>query len=239
MRSPLRSRRPSPTRNEATSVSDLLIFDCDGVLVDSEPVANRVLHEQLRGLGLDIDLEESTRTFTGLSMASCVALVERMLGGRIPDGFVSELRRRTTEAFDGELQPVRGIEQLLSVAPAPYCVASSSTHARIRSSLGATGLLTWFRDDAIFSAEDVARGKPAPDLFLHAAARLGHLPASCTVIEDSVPGVTAARAAGMRVYGYAERTPPRLLEAAGATVVTCMMELARILAGRPGTGTTI
>jgi HAD superfamily hydrolase (TIGR01509 family) len=220
-------------------VSQLLIFDCDGVLVDSEPVANRVLHQQLRGLGLDIGLEESTRTFTGLSMTSCVVLVERMLGCRVPDDFVAELRRRTTEAFCGALQPVRGVESLLRRVGTPYCVASSSTHARIRSSLDAAGLLRWFADGVIFSAEDVPRGKPAPDLFLHAARRLGYPPDRCTVIEDSVPGVIAARTAGMRVYGYAERTPSRLLGAAGATVVTCMKELAVILIDRPESGTTI
>lgn len=215
-------------------VDALVIFDCDGVLVDSEPLANRELHDSLRRLGLEITLEHSTRTFTGLSMKSCVALVESMLGAPVPDDFVPELRRRTTLAFRDRLRPVRGVEGLLGRLEAPFCVASSSTRGRIHASLEATGLRHWFPADTIFSADDVARGKPAPDLFLHAAASLGCPPARCTVIEDSVPGVTAARAAGMRVFGYAERTPSRTLEAAGATVVTCMTELAGILADRSG-----
>lgn len=217
-------------------MGDLLIFDCDGVLVDSEPIANRVLNTELRGLGLDIGLEESTRAFTGLSMTSCVTLVERMLGAPVPDDFVTRLRRRTSAAFSGRLRPVSGIEALLRRLDVPFCLASSSSHARIRSSLDATGLRHWFPCEAIFSSEDVTRGKPAPDLFLHAARRRGCQPDRCTVVEDSVPGVTAARAAGMRVYGYAQRTPSRLLEAAGATVVTCMTELAAILTDRPGSG---
>jgi HAD superfamily hydrolase (TIGR01509 family) len=212
----------------------LLIFDCDGVLVDSEPLANRVLHDSLRRLGLDISLEHSTSTFTGLSMKSCVALVENMLGAPVPDDFVPELRRRTTLAFRDQLRPVEGVDSLLGRLEVPFCVASSSTRRRIHASLEATGLRRWFHAGTIFSADDVPRGKPAPDLFLHAAATLGFRPAQCTVVEDSVPGVTAAKAAGMRVFGYAERTPSRLLEAAGATVVTCMTELAGILADRPG-----
>lgn len=217
-------------------VGDLLIFDCDGVLVDSEPIANRVLNEELRALGLDIGLAESTRAFTGLSMTSCVALIERMLGAPVPEDFVAGLRQRTSEAFRGRLRPVVGIEALLGRLEVPFCLASSSSHARIRASLDETGLRRWFPRGAIFSAEDVERGKPAPDLFLHAARRHGCPPEGCTVVEDSVPGVAAAMAAGMRVYGYAQRTPPRLLEAAGATVVTCMTELAGILTDRPGRG---
>ncbi len=212
----------------------LLIFDCDGVLVDSEPLANQVLHDSLRRLGLDISLEHSARTFTGLSMKSCVALVENMLGAPVPDDFVPDLRRRTTLAFSGRLRPVGGVDSLLGRLEMPFCVASSSTRRRIHDSLEATGLRRWFPAGKIFSADDVSRGKPAPDLFLHAAATLGCRPARCTVVEDSVPGVTAAKAAGMRVFGYAERTPSRLLEAAGATVVTCMTELAGILADRSG-----
>ncbi len=209
---------------------NLLIFDCDGVLVDSEPLANRVLNEALTELGLQISLEESTERFTGLSMPSCVALAEQMLGRRLPRTFVSDLERRTERVFRRSLRPVAGIADLLEHIQAPLCVASSGSHAKIRSSLELTGLRQWFPEEAIFSAEDVTRGKPAPDLFLFAARRSGFPAERCFVIEDSVPGVRAGVAAGMRVFGYGERTSPRQLGAAGATVFTRMHELADLLA---------
>lgn len=207
----------------------LLIFDCDGVLVDSEPLANRVLHTALEDLGLAMDPEETTARFKGLSLDSCVALIERMLARKVPESFLPDLERRTREAFGQSLQPVAGVAVLLEKLTTPFCVASSGSHVKIRHSLELTGLGHWFPEDAIFSADDVSRGKPAPDLFLFAARRLGFRPADCIVIEDSVPGVTAARRAGMRVFGYGERTSPRQLRAAGATVFTRMHELADLV----------
>jgi HAD superfamily hydrolase (TIGR01509 family) len=212
----------------------LLIFDCDGVLVDSEPLANRVLNDALNRLGIEIGLEESTAKFTGLSMGSCIALAEDMLGRRLPDTFATDLERQTAAAFTRSLKPVTGVTSLLEDIEHPRCVASSGSHAKIRNSLKLTGLSRWFPDRALFSADDVNRGKPAPDLFLLAARRLGFPVSRCVVIEDSVPGVMAAVAAGMHVYGYAERTPPRQLRAAGATVFTRMHELAELLAERSG-----
>jgi HAD superfamily hydrolase (TIGR01509 family) len=209
---------------------NLLIFDCDGVLVDSEPLANRVLNEALAELGLQISLQESTDRFTGLSMPSCIGLAEKMLGKKLPPNFVSELERRTEQVFRQSLRPVAGIADLLEIVQAPVCVASSGSHAKIRNSLELTGLRPWFPEAAIFSAEDVTRGKPAPDLFLFAASRSGFPTERCVVIEDSVPGVRAGIAAGMRVFGYGERTSPRQLGAAGATVFTRMHELADLLA---------
>ena len=207
----------------------LIIFDCDGVLVDSEPLANRVLNEHLRAVGLDLALDESTALFTGLSMNSSVALIEARLGRRLPERFVPDLRAATEHAFRGSLQPVSGIASVLERLRSPSCVASSGIHSKIRRSLELTGLRRFFPDGRIFSAEDVSRGKPAPDLLLHGASRLGFAPADCIVVEDSRPGVLAARAAGMRVFGYAERTPSRVLAAAGATVFTEMAELEALL----------
>jgi len=212
----------------------LLIFDCDGVLVDSEPLANRVLNEALNDLGLSIGLDESAARFTGLSLASCAQLVERMLGAPLPQSFLPDLEQRTAEVFERCLRPVRGVADLLSAISLPRCVASSGSHRKIRNSLRIAGLARWFPDGAIFSADDVSRGKPAPDLFLLAACRRGCAPERCVVVEDSVPGVTAALAAGMTVYGYAERTSPRKLRAAGATVFTRMHELADLLEVPPG-----
>jgi len=211
----------------------LLIFDCDGVLVDSEPIAGEVLHRFLGELGLEISLAESTARFTGLSMSSCAAITERMLGHALPADFALEVERRSIDAFRNSLLPVRGIEQALRRLNFPRCVASSGSHARISASLALTGLDRWFPPELIFSSDDVPRGKPAPDLFRHVAARMGYPVGRCMVIEDSVPGVRAAVAAGMEVFGYAERSEPRALRSAGATVFTRMSELAALIARPP------
>lgn len=197
----------------------LVIFDCDGVLVDSEPLANAVLHAELARAGLGLSLEESTALFTGLSLASCLAVIEARLGGPPPEDFLPRLRAGVVERFRKELAPVPGVADVLRGLDAPRCVASSGSHEKIRFSLSLTGLDGWFGDDDIFSADDVARGKPAPDLFLHAAARKGREPGQCVVVEDSVPGVQAARAAGMRVLGFAARSEAAALAAAGADAV--------------------
>ncbi len=207
----------------------LLVFDCDGVLVDSEPLAGAVLNEALNELGLEISLAESAARFTGLSTDSWSRAVTQMLGAPPPADFVEEVERRTVEAFHRSLRPVRGVETVLRQVGLPRCVASSGSHARIRVSLKLTGLDRWFPDEVIFSREDVACGKPAPDLFMHVARCTGFPVDRCVVVEDSVPGVTAAVAAGMRVFGYAERAEPRALRSAGATVFTRMNELAALL----------
>lgn len=215
---------------------DLIIFDCDGVLVDSEPIANRIFSEMLTEAGLPIGYEETVRTFMGRSMPVCVQIASELLGRPLPDGFVEELRRRTTEAFRRELRPVPGVEAALDAIRAPVCVASSGEHAKIRTTLGITGLLGRF-DGRIFSAADVARPKPCPDLFLHAAASLGVPPERCVVVEDTALGATAGTAAGMRVLGYAGMSDPAALAAAGAEVFRDMAELPRLLIIPPHTWT--
>jgi HAD superfamily hydrolase (TIGR01509 family) len=210
-------------------VSGLVIFDCDGVVVDSEPVANAVLHARLESLGLELTPAESAARFTGRSMADCVVLIEQLTGRPVPPDFVAAVRRETRAAFERGLEAVPGVVALLAALPPPYCLASSGSHAKIRHSLRLTGTDRFFDDDRIFSAEDVRAGKPAPDLFLHAARRLGVAPADCVVVEDSVPGVAAAVAAGMRVFGFAARTPSRHLAAAGATIFTHMDQLSGLL----------
>jgi HAD superfamily hydrolase (TIGR01509 family) len=194
----------------------LVIFDCDGVLVDSEPLANAVLHAELRRLGVELTLAESTALFTGLSLRSCLAIIEDRLGGPPPREFMPRLRAGVIESFRRDLRAVPGVGDVLMALKPPRCVASSGSHEKIRFSLGLTGLDGFFDDARIFSADDVARGKPAPDLFLHAAHRMGAEPAACVVIEDSDPGVEAARAAGMRVLGFAARSDAAALTAAGA-----------------------
>lgn len=212
---------------------ELVIFDCDGVIVDSEPLANAVLHRALGALGLELTPAESAARFTGRDMRDCVGLIERMLGRPVPAGFVDALRRETRTAFERELAPVAGVVAQLASLSVPYCLASSGSHAKIRHSLALTGTARFFEEERIFSAEEVAAGKPAPDLFLHAARRCGVHPRDCVVVEDSAPGVQAAVAAGMRVLGYSARTPSRQLAAAGATLFRSMDQLPALLETGP------
>jgi len=202
----------------------LVIFDCDGVLVDSEPIANALLARYLTDLGLPMTREESVDAFMGRSWAAGVELIEERLGHPVPDDFDERYHAELQAAFERELQAVRGIEAALDAIDEPRCVASSGTHERIRSSLRLTGLLDRFPDETIFSAEDVEHGKPAPDLFLHAAATMGFEPRDCVVVEDSPAGIQAALAAGMRVLGYGVRFD-------GAETFASMSELPALLNG--------
>ncbi|MGW6916740.1 HAD family hydrolase [Kitasatospora sp. NPDC054939] len=199
---------------------DLVIFDNDGVLVDSEPLSNRLLAEYLTELGYPTTIEDSYRDFMGTAAHRIHDVIAERYGATLPEGFDELFHGRVFAAFEAELAPVRGAGQLLAELERrglPYCLASSAHHAWIRSALDVTGLRGRFAEERIFSAQDVGVGKPAPDLFLHTARTLGADPARCLVIEDSVNGVLAARAAGMDVLGYTALTDPARLTAAGAT----------------------
>jgi HAD superfamily hydrolase (TIGR01509 family) len=197
---------------------DLVIFDCDGVLVDSERISVRIDVEVLAELGWPLSEAEVIERFVGRSQEHMVGEIEAALGRRLSADREDPFDARYREAFEAELAPVDGVVDALDAIAAPTCVASSSGHERLRHSLGLTGLLDRF-DGRIFSAEDVRNGKPAPDLFLHAAAALSADPARCAVIEDSRYGVEAARAAGMRAFGYAGGLTPADRLAGPATVV--------------------
>jgi HAD superfamily hydrolase (TIGR01509 family) len=213
-------------------VFDLVIFDCDGVLVDSEPIAVRVDAIVLARLGWELTEAEIIEKFVGRSDASIAADIEAHLGRPLESGWDEEFVPLYREALSAELQPVDGIVGALDAISAPTCVASSGTHERMRFTLGLTGLYERF-DGRIFSATEVANGKPAPDLFLHAAATLGFEPSRCAVVEDSRYGVAAARAAGMRAFGYAGGlTPPEWLEGERTTVFDDMRELPDLLGER-------
>lgn len=182
----------------------LVIFDCDGVLVDSEPISLAVLMDMLAGSGISIGLEEASALFLGRSLASMVKTAEAEYGLTIDDAFLAEMRGRLHARFRSELRPTQDVVaalEALEAAGIAWCVASSSQPERIVLSLTVTGIKPRF-DPRIFSATMVERGKPAPDLFLHAAASMGRAPAECVVIEDSPAGIMAARAAGMRVLAY-------------------------------------
>jgi HAD superfamily hydrolase (TIGR01509 family) len=206
----------------------LVVFDCDGVLVDSERLANRVLAELLTDLGLATTTEESIATYMGLSMASAVERIEASLGRPVPPDFLERYRTATFEAFDRELTAVDGILDVIEGLRWPSCVATSGDPDRVRRTLTLTALHHHF-EGRIFSAVEVERGKPFPDLFLHAAVTMGVAPEHCVVVEDSPFGVQAAVAAGMRPLGYAAMTPAAALAGAGATTFTSMAELPGVL----------
>lgn len=204
-----------------------VIFDCDGVLVDSEPIANRLFHRCLVGLGLALTADQTNERFMGRSMPDCIAAVEAILGRAVAPQVWTELARQTEQAFDAELKAVSGVRTVLNTLKLPHCVASSGSHAKIRHSLAITHLDGFF--NVICSADDVVPGKPAPDLFLHAAHCLGVTPARCAVIEDSRPGAIGAAAAGMQVLGYCERTTRAELEPICAHTFAHMSELPDLL----------
>ncbi|MFF7373637.1 HAD family hydrolase [Streptomyces massasporeus] len=197
---------------------DLVIFDNDGVLVDSEPISNRLLAAYLTELGHPTSYEESIRDYMGSAMHRIHELVLERTGQRLPEDFDDVFHTRVFTAFEQELVAVAGASEVLEKLSAdgmPYCVASSGSHERIRVGHRTTGLDRWFGEERIFSSQDVGRGKPAPDLFLYAAERMGVAPERCVVVEDSPLGVQAAVAAGMDVYGFTAMTPAAKL--AGAT----------------------
>ena len=180
---------------------DLVIFDCDGVLVDSEVISCRAHAETLTRHGYPITAEQVFDRFLGRSTRQANLEVEAELGRSLPDDFHVQLQEALFRAFAASLEPVPHVEAALEAIAQPICVASSGSQERMRVSLGRAGLYDRFAPN-IFSATQVSNGKPAPDLFLFAAAQMATLPARCLVIEDSVPGITAACAAGMAVLGF-------------------------------------
>ena len=181
----------------------LVIFDCDGVLVDSEAVANRVVAEEVTALGSPMTLAESTALFMGLRLSDMPPIVEARMGRPVPDGWVEHLRDRIIAALAREAEPVPGAAAILRDMAAlgvPYRVASNSSHEEMRVKFARTGLAALVAG-RVHSARDVAAGKPAPDLFLAAATAEGVAPGACLVVEDSVPGARGARAAGMACLG--------------------------------------
>jgi HAD superfamily hydrolase (TIGR01509 family) len=207
---------------------ELIIFDNDGVLVDSEPVANQVLASLLTEYGFLCTPEESIATFMGHSMPQVRAMVEERLGRPVPADLEARYIAQLFPTFERSLRPIPGIEDALRAIDQTVCVASSGTHERIRLTLGATGLWDRF-GGRVFSAQDVVRGKPAPDLFLHAAASLGVDPRRCAVVEDSPAGVTAANAAGMTSFGFARLVPAERLGHATGAVFSDMRRLPGLL----------
>lgn len=179
----------------------LILFDCDGVLIDSEGLAHQALVEVLAEYGIQISLEEALQRYVGVSSVTEQAETEARYGIKLPPAYAERKFARRTELFQQSLQAIPGIHALVDSLPIRKCVASGSTFKRLEQTLGLCDLWDRFAPH-VFSSEQVAHGKPAPDLFLFAAARMETSPSACLVIEDSVAGVRAARAAGMRVFGF-------------------------------------
>jgi HAD superfamily hydrolase (TIGR01509 family) len=214
----------------------LVIFDCDGVLIDSEVIFGRVLGESLFAAGFPVTIEEAMALGIGKNRVTLTAEVEARYGRQLPDRFFEAMRARVDTAFARELQPIAGIEELLGTLSVPRCVASNSHLERVRHALGLTRLLPLF-EPHIFSASQVERGKPAPDLFLFAAEQLGAAAEDCVVVEDSTIGVEAAVAAGMPVIGFCggghcpAGHADRLFAAGCSQVFARMADLAEHLCG--------
>jgi beta-phosphoglucomutase-like phosphatase (HAD superfamily) len=224
---------------------EAVIFDCDGVLVDSEPITNRVLTDMLGELGLNFSVEQTMRTFMGRALRDELAIIEALAGRRLPPDWYAGFTARRDAALAREVLAVPGIEQALDALAqrgVPFAVASGADRAKMRVTLGTTGLLARFESPAaalraapppgatghgvapvagsrLYGADMVERAKPAPDVYLLAARALGVDPARCLVVEDTPTGATAGVAAGATVFGYCAHTDPRALLAAGAAAV--------------------
>lgn len=212
----------------------LAIFDCDGVLVDSEVISNEVLARALTAEGLPTTLTEARRDYQGLLLADIDVRAQAKLGRPLAKDWLQRYERDRAEAFHHELRPVPGAADAVKriiAADVAVCVASQGELSKTRLSLGLTGLRDLFRADALFSAHSVPRGKPYPDLFLHAAAAMETKPSRCAVVEDTASGVTAAVSAGMRALGYVADSDEAALRRAGAEVVRSLNELPLLLLG--------
>jgi len=210
---------------------ELVIFDCDGVLVDSERVTCEVLATALTEIGLAKTTDECMRDYVGMWWPDVLAAVEADLGRPLPPGFTEEYRGRQNEALARGCRPIPGAVEALDrveAAGVVACVASNGPHAKMRVTLGGCGLLERF-DGRVFSAADVAAGKPAPDLFLHVASRLATAPERTAVVEDSPLGVAAAGAAGMSAFGFTGHSGAAALAAAGGRPFSSMDELPGLL----------
>jgi len=194
---------------------EFVIFDCDGVLIDSETVALPVLGTMLAELGAHLEVDEVHRRFGGLAVSQVMAAVAETLGTAPPATFEADLARRWEDVLGSELVPIAGVTDVLENLRLPFCTASNAESTEIRFNLGAAGLRHHF-EDRIYTATDVDHPKPAPDLYLLAARTHGVDPAVCAVVEDTPTGVAAGAAAGMHVFGYSTRHSEAALRAAGA-----------------------
>ncbi len=205
-----------------------IIFDMDGVLVDSETLSAKVFQEMAGELGFDLDFETAIERFAGTSMQENLQFIEAHIPGKLPPDFEKDFRERTYEVFKNDLQAVPGIHDLIAQLDIPFCVASSGPVEKIRLNLSLVDLLEPF-EHKIFSSYDIGSWKPDPGIFLHAAGSMGFTPEECVVVEDSAAGIQAARAGGFRVYARANDKKKKAFEELGATVFENMKELEKLI----------
>ena len=213
-----------------TAELDLIIFDCDGVLVDSETITNRIFARILnQEFDLNLTLQDMYDTFMGRCSQDCQQIIKKMTGRRWLPDLEKKYRREIADALAENVTAIQGVLPLLEKLQTPYCVASNGTHQKMEITLGKAGLLPYLAENK-FSATEVERGKPFPDVYLHAAESMGARNLQkCLVVEDTPVGVTGAVAAGMQVAGYSElMSPEKLLEAGAHFVIKSMAELTHI-----------
>jgi len=201
-----------------------IIFDCDGVLVDSEEISNNVLIDMANGVGVTIEKAYALENFAGKSLKSSFEHIEQLIQKKLPEHFEKEYRERTFQAFKTELQPIEGIHEVLNALTVPYCVASSGPLEKIRLNLTTTHLIEHF-EGKMYSSYEIGSWKPNPEIFVHAAKQMGFAPHECVVVEDSLAGVIAARRGGFDVFGFANEGNQEAFEAEGAEVFFEMGEL--------------
>lgn len=208
-----------------------IIFDCDGVLVDSEAISTAVLIAMATEIGVAISMEYVDDNFSGKSLKSAFDEIEKRLGNKLPEHFEKAYRARTYEAFKTQIKPVKGIHEVIDALSVPFCVASSGPPEKIKLNLRTTKLLDHF-EGRIFSSYEIGSWKPDPGIFEHAAAKMGFKPSECVVIEDSIAGVQAARSGGFDVFGFGNLKNQAALEKEGAKVFFEMEELLGMLQTR-------
>jgi HAD superfamily hydrolase (TIGR01509 family) len=207
-----------------------IIFDCDGVLVDSEVIGVRVLLDMASQYGVTMDLQEAVEEFSGIRLKEGIKMLQQKASSPFPDDFEQAFRARSYEVFKTEMRPVKGIKEILDRLTIPFCVASSGPVEKMRLNLTITGLLSYFEEgNRMFSGYEINSWKPDPGIFLHAAHVMGFSPAECVVIEDSKAGVIAARRGGFKVFGYAKPFNGEELKKEGASVFYDMKELPALL----------
>jgi len=205
-----------------------IIFDSDGVLVDSETLSARVFQEMAREVGLDLDFETAVEKFAGISMKENLQFIQENIQGSLPENFEREFRQRTYEVFKTDLKAVEGVHDLIKKLQCPFCVASSGPAEKIRLNLELVNLLDYF-EERIYSSYDIDRWKPDPGIFLHAAEEMGFTPEQCVVIEDSASGIRAAISGGFMVFALAREKRRSHFEQLGAVTFKNMKELEGLL----------
>ena len=205
-----------------------VIFDCDGVLVDSEPISNSVLVDMANEHGANINLEYAYKHFKGSFLYSCIKKIENIVPNSLPKTFETEYRQRSYEAFKEQVQPVDGIKDVLDNLSIPFCVASSGPVEKIKLNLSLIGLLDKF-EDKIFSCYDIQKWKPDPAVFLWAAEAMGFKPSECVVIEDSLSGVSAANNGGLDVFGFTAHDYNDELKSKSTLTFNSMKQLLQLL----------